>query len=56
MTNPFQTTDPQVFVGGDAVLSGSTLNLAGSVDGPHVLAVNGSASVTLSGPNFQCLS
>ncbi len=31
MTNPFQTTDPQVFAGGDAVLSGKELSVVDAV-------------------------
>ena len=49
-TSGSQTYDDALQLNGNAVLSGSALNLAGSVDGAHALAVNGSASVTLGGP------
>ncbi len=43
MTNPFQTTDPQVFAGGDAVLSGKELSVVDAVaqgrDAAHAISV-----------------
>ena len=42
MTNPFQTTDPQVFAGGDAVLSGKELSVVDAVaqgrDAAHAIS------------------
>ena len=42
-----QTYNDALQLNADAVLTGSTLNLAGSVDGAHALSVNGSTGVTL---------
>jgi len=49
-TSGGQTYSDALLLNGDAVLTGSTLNLAGSVNGAHTLAVNGSTGVTLGGP------
>ena len=49
-TSGSQTYNDALLLNGNAVLTGSTLNLAGSVDGARTLAVNGSTEVTLGGP------
>ena len=46
-TSGAQTYSDALQLSGNAVLTGTILNLAGSVDGAHSLAVNGSAGVTL---------
>ncbi len=46
-TTGAQTYNDALQLNGNTVLAGSTLNLAGSVDGAHTLAINGSTGVTL---------
>ena len=46
-TSGAQTYSDALSLNADAALTGSTLNLAGSIDGAHTLAVNGSTGVTL---------
>ena len=49
-TSGAQVYNDALLLNGNAVLSGSTLNFAGSVDGARTLAINGSTGVTLGGP------